>query len=160
VVYFTSRDGNLYGVRASDGVEQWKFKMGNDLPYENGWDYYLSSPVISEGKLYVGSGDGNLYGFDISTKKMLWKFNAASRIRPLRCFGDKVIFGSMDGYVYALNKVNGSLVWKFAFKGASLSFANFGFDVSGILCSPATGDGIVAIGGRDGFPLCHRYQYR
>jgi outer membrane protein assembly factor BamB len=32
-----------------------------------------------------------------------------------------------------------------------LSFANFGFDVSGILCSPATGDGIVAIGGRDGF---------
>jgi outer membrane protein assembly factor BamB len=50
-------------------VEQWKFKMGNDLPYEMDGTNYLSSPVISEGKLYVGSGDGNLYGFDISAKK-------------------------------------------------------------------------------------------
>src|SRR5262249_32074555 len=49
-----------------------------------------------------------------------------------------------------LKKDDGSLIWKYAIKGASLKFENFGFDATGILCSPAVKDGLVAIGGRDG----------
>ncbi|MEO6166397.1 MAG: PQQ-binding-like beta-propeller repeat protein, partial [Chitinophagales bacterium] len=152
VAFFTSRDGRLYALQARDGKKLWEYQFGKDLPYENGWDYYLSSPVIVDQMLYVGSGDGYLYAFDVKTKKNLWKFNAGARIRTAPAISnDVVVFGALDGAVYALRSDDGSQQWKFTIKGADLKFENFGYDVSGILCSPAIGDGIVAIGGRDGF---------
>ncbi|HTY38394.1 MAG TPA: PQQ-binding-like beta-propeller repeat protein, partial [Bacteroidota bacterium] len=52
-VFFTSRDGNLYALDANTGKERWKFQMGSDLPYHNGFDYYLSSPTLVGNNLYV-----------------------------------------------------------------------------------------------------------
>jgi outer membrane protein assembly factor BamB len=68
VVYFVSSDGNLYGVDGINGKEVWKFLLGRDLPYRNGFDYYLSSPTIVGRSLFVGGGDGNLYSFDLGSR--------------------------------------------------------------------------------------------
>src|SRR5882672_9315012 len=43
-VYFSSRDGIFYALQAASGKELWRYEMGKDLPYPNGWDYFLSSP--------------------------------------------------------------------------------------------------------------------
>jgi outer membrane protein assembly factor BamB len=152
VVYFTSRDRFLYALDAATGKEVWKSRMGKELDYRNGFDYYLSSPTIDDRVLFVGSGDGNLYSFDIKTKKMLWKYSAGSRIRSTPAAADDlVLVGTMNGYVVALKKKDGTLKWEFATKGAALKIEDFGFDRSAVVSSPSIANGIVTVGCRDGF---------
>ena len=154
-VWFSSRDNYLYALQAKSGKEIWKFKMGKDLEnkdYQDYWDYYLSSPNIWDGNVYVGSGDGFLYAFNCDTKKNLWKFNANSRIRTTPAIdGQLVVFGTMDGHVIAVNAKTGIEKWKFAVDGASFHFDDRSNDRTSVFCSPSVGGGIVTIGGRDGF---------
>jgi outer membrane protein assembly factor BamB len=155
IVWFTSRDDYFYALDAKSGKEIWKFKMGKDLSnsdYQDYWDYYLSSPNINDGKVYVGSGDGNLYAFECKTRKKLWKFDAKSRIRSTPAIkGNSVVFGTMDGHLISVNKSTGKLQWRFATDGASINFDNRSNDRTSVFCSPSIGDGIVTVGGRDGF---------
>ncbi len=154
-VWFSSRDRYLYALSAKSGKEIWKFKMGEDLSnkdYQDYWDYYLSSPNIFNGNIYVGSGDGFLYAFNCSTKKSIWKFNADSRIRSTPAIsGNLVVFGTMDGHLIAVDIKNGKRKWTFAVDGASFHFDDKSNDRTSVFCSPSIGNGIVAIGGRDGF---------
>ncbi|CAN5654430.1 hypothetical protein BH10BAC5_BH10BAC5_04090 [soil metagenome] len=151
-VYFTSRDGYLYALSADKGTELWKYKMGEDVGKFNYWDYYLSSPSIENQILYIGSGDGNLYAFDLNTQDVLWKFNAGSRIRTTPAVSEnKIVFGACNGCVYAVNKQTGTEEWKYSTDGASFDFESESNDRTSVMCSPAVKDGIVAIGGRDGF---------
>lgn len=152
LVYFSSRDKFVYAVNEKTGKEKWKFEMGEDLPYTNGWDFFLSSPNVTGDRLYIGGGDGYLYALNSTNGKLLWKFNAGARIRTTPAVaGNAVIFGAMNGYVYSLALETGTVQWKFATDGSNLNFADAGYDRTGILCSPAVKDGVVAIGGRDGF---------
>ena len=64
---------------------------------------------------------------------------------------DVVLVGTMNGYLLALIKIDGSLKWKFATKGASLKIEDFGFDRSAVVSSPSIANGIVTFGCRDGF---------
>ena len=153
--WFTSRDGYLYALSAKSGKEIWKYKMGEDLKnkdYQDYWDYYLSSPNIYNGNIYVGSGDGFLYAFNCDTKKNIWKFNANSRIRSTPAIsGQLVVFGTMDGHLIAVDIKNGMRKWTFAVDGASFHFDDRSNDRTSIFCSPSISDGIVTVGGRDGF---------
>ncbi len=155
IVWFASRDKYFYALSAKTGKEIWKFKMGNDLSnpdYQDYWDYYLSSPNIYDGKVFIGSGDGYLYAFNCTTKENIWKFNAGSRIRTTPAVYDgSVIFGTMDGHVTAVDLQYGSLKWNFAVDGASYHFDDKSNDRTSVFCSPSVANGIVTIGGRDGF---------
>ena len=85
VVYFVSGDGNLYAVDSLSGKQVWKFAIGRDLPYRNGFDYYLSSPTIVGQSLFVGGGDGNLYAFDLVQRQPRWKYFAGSNDYRSEC---------------------------------------------------------------------------
>jgi outer membrane protein assembly factor BamB len=154
-VWFASRDSYFYALSAKNGKEIWKFKMGKDLKnedYQDYWDYYLSSPNISNGNVYIGSGDGFLYAFNSKTKKNIWKYNANSRIRSTPAVsGQSVVFGTMDGHLISVDANNGTLKWKFAVDGASFHFDDKSNDRTSVFCSPSIGDNIVTVGGRDGF---------
>jgi eukaryotic-like serine/threonine-protein kinase len=152
LVYCTSRDRTLYALDATSGKPAWKFRMGIDLEYRNGFDYYLSSPTLVDGRLYVGSGDGNLYAFEAKSGKQLWKYPAGSRIRSTPAVQqDVVLVGTMDGTLLAVRRNDGKLKWKFATKGASLKIEDYGFDRSAVVSSPSVANGIVTFGCRDGF---------
>jgi outer membrane protein assembly factor BamB len=53
-----------------------------------------------------------------------------------------------------LNQKTGGLLWKFATDGASIRFDDFGNDRISVFCSPAIREGLVTVGGRDGFLYC------
>jgi outer membrane protein assembly factor BamB len=151
-VYFSSRDGYLYALSADGGREKWKFALGKDLGDENYWDFFLSSPILVGDRLYIGSGAGRLYAIDAQSGRLAWSFDAGSRIRSTPAVtSEEVVFGTMDGHVVALRRSDGSQLWKFATKGASNHFADVGNDTTSIFTSPSIADGVVAIGGRDGF---------
>ena len=52
---FGSFDGNVYGLDAKTGSEQWRFRARNDV---------FSSPVIGDGVVYIGSDDGHVYALE------------------------------------------------------------------------------------------------
>ena len=151
-VFFSSRDGWVYALNSSTGKEVWKFKMGPDLDYKNGWDFYLSSPNVVGNTLYIGSGDGHLYALDTRSGKQLWKFNTGARVRTTPAVFENVLIGtSLNGNVYALDRNNGKEIWKFSIKGIAIPFEKYGYDATGILCAPIITEGVVLVGGRDGY---------
>lgn len=151
-VYFTSRDNYLYALHMSNGKLIWKFKMNVNLPYENGFDYFLSSPNITNDTLFVGSGDGNLYAINSKSGTVHWKYFANSRIRTTPAIiNNFVVFGTLSGIIYAVDRTSGSLLWKFETKGSSLKFEEAGYDQTSIIGSPVVNQKGVYVGGRDGY---------
>ena len=119
LVIFGSADGNLYALDKQSGKLVWKFASEGEKLYGL-WDYYLSSPKISEGIVYWGSGDGNIYAVNISDGSLSWNYPTGDIVHSSAAFsGDTLFMGSFDGYLYALNKVNGALIWKFHTIGAA-----------------------------------------
>ena len=64
IVYFTSRANTVYALNAADGSLAWKRATGPDLPFDaiagfdmaQDWDYWTSSPLAFNGRIFVGSG--------------------------------------------------------------------------------------------------------
>ena len=151
-VYFTSRDRYLYALDTQSGKQRWKIQTGETLPYQWGFDYYLSSPIVAKGIIYFGSGDGCLYALNTNSGQLKWKFNTGARVRSSPAMADGVIYvGNMDGSLFAIDSKTGEQKWKFDTEGASINPANFGFDRTAILSSPAIAAGLVVFGSRDGY---------
>ena len=70
--------------------------------------------TISNNKVYYGSSaDNAVHCIDLTSGEETWTFftNSAVRIPP-SIAGDKLFFGSDDGFAYALNSTDGKLIWK------------------------------------------------
>ncbi len=151
-VFFSSRDGFLYAVNTGTGKQRWRFRLGTDLGSHNYWDYYLSSPIVAGQTLFVGAGDGHVHALDIRNGKVRWSFATGARVRATPAVdGDNVVFATMSGHVYAVTAKDGVQRWKFATQGASNKFEDNGNDTTSISASPSISDGVVTVGGRDGF---------
>src|SRR5579884_122142 len=159
-VFFGSYDGNFYALDASTGKEKWRFATrgerrfaakhihGIDPPGEtmpDFWDFYLSSPVISNGAVYFGSGDGNVYKLDAASGRQLWQFATGDVVHSSPALYENTVFvGSFDKYFYAIDAVTGQLKWKFK-TGEDPQIHN----QEGITSSPAILDGTVYFGCRN-----------
>ncbi|MFN7958592.1 MAG: PQQ-binding-like beta-propeller repeat protein [Holophagaceae bacterium] len=121
----------------------------------------LSSPVVSEGIVYVGSADHHLYALDAKTGALKWRFKAGGAIAssPALAAG-RVIFSSLDGLIHGLDAATGRPAWSFRTEGER-RFTAPGihgaqprtelmpdpFDV--FLSSPAVAGGLVFVGSGD-----------
>jgi eukaryotic-like serine/threonine-protein kinase len=160
VVYFGSYDSNIYAVDVATGALKWKFTTKGEKryiaphihgmlpaaePVPDPFDFYLSSPAISNGVVYVGSGDGNVYALDASTGALKWAFPTGDVVHASPAVSDGLVFiGSWDTYFYALDAATGSEKWKFK-TGEDLVIHN----QTGIQASAAVADGVVYFGCRD-----------
>ena len=152
-VLFGSDDGNVYAVDAASGRQRWMVHTGGPV---------ASTPAVSGDRAFAVSYDGKLYALDARSGEVLWKFATEGERRfeakgihgllprnqtypdlydvylssPLVVDG-KVIFGSGDGHVYAVDAASGKLAWKFATG-----------DV--VHASPAYAEGLVVVGSWDG----------
>lgn len=88
------------------------------------WGYYKipglvhASPAYSQiGKRVVcGSNDHHLYAFDALSGKLLWKYETEGEVKYRALFDEErglVIFGGMDGHLYALKEETGELTLSF-----------------------------------------------
>jgi outer membrane protein assembly factor BamB len=104
LLVFGSGDGKVYALDAS-GKEKWTFDAG--LPV-------YGPPRIEGDTVYVGDNGGRLHALALETGKPRWTFSRADySIESEPCvWGDLVVFGAWDGYLYAVRRSNGELVWK------------------------------------------------
>jgi len=106
VVYIATMDG-VYAVNAYTGEQIWKTTEG--------WDFFVSTPAVSDGILYVGSMvEHRLYAFRTSDGQLLWQYTTSNYVNSSPAvYGNTVFVGGRDGYLYALNAATGTLRWKF-----------------------------------------------
>ncbi|HEY3930245.1 MAG TPA: PQQ-binding-like beta-propeller repeat protein [Candidatus Koribacter sp.] len=160
IAYFGSFDGNFYAVDLATGKLKWKFATkgerrfaakhihGIDPPAEtmpDFWDFYLSSPVVSEGAVYFGSGDGNVYKLNADSGEKMWEFPTGDVVHSSPSLANGVIYiGSFDRFFYAIDASTGKEKWRYK-TGEDPVIHN----QEGITSSPAVADGTVFFGCRN-----------
>ncbi len=86
----------------------------------------VSTPVVHEGALYFGCEDKHIYAIDYGSKKsnLLWKYKCTDSVRSRPCVSvhrDLLAFSSIDGYIYAINRLTGEYRWSFVTRAPILS---------------------------------------
>jgi outer membrane protein assembly factor BamB len=127
-----SYGSDLVAFDASDasGKVAWRFHTGGTIYGKPAYD-------AQRRQIYFGSSDKRLYALD-ERGLFLWSFETGDNIvsRPA-IYQDRVIFGSEDRSIYALNAANGALIWRQTAGGA-------------VIASPALAGESVIIASDDG----------
>ncbi|MGQ9731011.1 MAG: outer membrane protein assembly factor BamB family protein [Candidatus Zipacnadales bacterium] len=100
-----ARSGSTPHSASLDRVQGWKTQLGGRL----------TAPVVAGGRLYVASIDTHtLHALDATTGRPRWAYTVGGRIdSPPTLYRGLVLFGSADGYVYALRASDGTLAWRY-----------------------------------------------
>lgn len=118
VIYFSTGAGSggytgwIYALNAENGSLIWKFYAGDEAS---------ESLAVVENRVYAGFGyfghllgDG-MWAFDARSGAELWRFDTENQnygISPPAVAHGKVYFTSDDGYLYAVDAENGSVLWR------------------------------------------------
>lgn len=131
--------GLVYCLKAEDGQMLWKFKTKYEI---------FSSPVVVEGRVYIGEGlhrheKSRLYCLDAETSELIWDFQTQSHVESSPTVIDgKLIFGAGGDGVYCLDAKTGREIWHFSGIHVDLSPAvsegkvlvGTGYDQMGVYC--------------------------
>ncbi|HUV66784.1 MAG TPA: PQQ-binding-like beta-propeller repeat protein [Sedimentisphaerales bacterium] len=74
-----------------------------------------SAPIIAAGKVFVADVDAHaVCALDAANGRFLWRFTTGARVdSPPTWHEGLLLFGSRDGWVYALRASDGVLAWRF-----------------------------------------------
>ena len=126
--------GEVIAFDALTGKVRWRAAVG---PTE-------SSPLVHQGRVYVGDWRGRVIALDQRTGRIVWTFRTGGRVKgAVAALGNRVFAGSYDGRLYALDSRTGALQWR------SSSQARFG-GLGRFYSTPAVAYGRVFIGSTDG----------
>jgi outer membrane protein assembly factor BamB len=109
----------------------WSFDTG---------DIIESSPVVYDGKVYVGSENDRLYCLDAYSGLELWSFKTKNEVDSTPTIVDDVVyFGSSDMKLYALDANSGEELWNYSFEST----------LGQIVSSPVISHNSLFIGSKD-----------
>ncbi|MEI7836001.1 MAG: PQQ-binding-like beta-propeller repeat protein, partial [Planctomycetota bacterium] len=133
--------GLAAGKLAQDFVPLWRFETGRSV---------RSSPVVAEGKVFVGSDDGVVYAIDVAKGRKVWSTATEGAVSAAPLYvGGRIYVGSQDGNFYCLSAATGGLIWKFATEGDIRAAAAWTPDADGA-------DGKILVGSYDFKLYCLR----
>ena len=110
--------GRLADLPARPGTQRRRIERSLKDAGDN-WETHLggrlTQPTVAAGKLFVASRDTHtLHALDADTGKPLWSYTTGGQTdTPPTYWNGLVVFGSADGYVYALRADDGVLAWRF-----------------------------------------------
>ncbi|MET0292696.1 MAG: PQQ-dependent dehydrogenase, methanol/ethanol family [Steroidobacteraceae bacterium] len=132
----------------ADNVGQLGLAWFADLAEKGQWQ---STPVVVDGRIYVSTPWSKVYAYDAATGAPLWKYDpkvpreiAATRLccnnsnRGVTYWKGKIIWGTLDGRLVAVDAKKGTKVWETATTDPK--------DDMSITGAPRIGGGLVFIG--------------
>ena len=130
VLYVGSSDGGVYALDPATGARLWRHDAGAPVYSGIGW--------YEPDTLAFGTMDGSVVLLDRQTRRETLRVKTGGGVvtTPL-IVGDRVIAGSRDYQLYAFNRRDGSVAWKFSYW------------FSWIESTPALHDGLLYVGGSD-----------
>jgi outer membrane protein assembly factor BamB len=123
VVYFTTGENRIYAIDAHRGT--WKWQYDREAPDSFTIRGY-PSPLVTNGRVYVGFSDGYLACLQATTGDVMWARSLAGDAArfadidstPL-LYRDTLYVSSYAAGVYALDPKDGSVRWRFDVEGAT-----------------------------------------
>ena len=160
-VFVLDMRGILHAYNTETGEQKWYFMTELERRFQanrlhgyppvqqtmpDSWDLYLSSPAVSNGKVYFGSGDGNVYAVDAESGALQWKFATGDVVHASPAIANGMVYiGSWDSNFYALDAESGAEKWRFKATEDPVIHNQQGFQ-----SSAAVVEGVVYVGCRDG----------
>ena len=127
-------DGEVVALSVGTGQVRWRRHIGASE----------TSPLLADGRIYVGDWLGKVYALDERTGKILWTFRTGGPIKgAVAQSGNRLFVGSYDGHLYALSASTGRLIWRASGDARLLGHGTF-------YSTPAVAYGRVYIGSTDG----------
>jgi outer membrane protein assembly factor BamB len=113
-VLFGTDKGSFCCLNSDNGLEFWRIKLNAPI---------FSTPLVNNETAFFGADDSNYYAVNITRGSIQWSKNMKTKIvSGSTIFRDSlIIFGGINGFVYALNALNGELVWSFKTYGTITS---------------------------------------
>lgn len=135
IVVVGSADGFVHARKLSDGKPVWIFHTDGPV---------YASAASGKGVVAIASGDGRIYGLDERTGVEKWRYvlpasNSAFIQSQGASDGERVYFGAWDSHLYALNLLDGGLV----FRAGCCDDRSFAY--SPAIGGPTLGDGRVYV---------------
>lgn len=107
IAVFGGCDGYLHRVN---------LKNGEPLPLIEIASYVAGSPALENGIAYIGDYDGVFSAVNYLKGEILWTWEDKERQLPFiaspSVYGNRVIIGNRDRFVYCLDKRTGETLWK------------------------------------------------
>ncbi|APZ53657.1 alcohol dehydrogenase (cytochrome c) [Salipiger abyssi] len=134
-------------------VPAWAFSMGGEK--QRGQE---TQPIIYDGVMYVTGSYSRLYAIDVMSGEELWQYDARLPEGILPCcdvinrgaaiYGDKIIFGTLDARLVALDRKTGDVVWrdKIADYKAGYSYTAAPLIVNGLVITGNSGGEFGIVG--------------
>ena len=125
-LYATTQQNGLIELDVDTGIYQRSF---NGADSDEGLGAIYSVPVIGDNLLFLATYDGKIHALDLRSPDFggalgRWSVDTAllsdssSRIVGGLAYDEgRLIFGSTDGYVYALAGETGTVIWKYRTDG-------------------------------------------
>lgn len=120
-IYFGVENGRYYSLDANTGRLIWE---------KSGFGWFTTASSLDEENIYTGNWDGNIYAFKQADGVLIWKYQAekdgpfeitrqpggGTEKQGINSWpiitNNEVFIGAPNGYFYALNKRDGSVIWK------------------------------------------------
>ncbi|HYX08762.1 MAG TPA: PQQ-binding-like beta-propeller repeat protein [Bacteroidales bacterium] len=117
VVYFGSRDYNIYALDAKTGRGRWNYRE------PAGW--IIATPAEYKGNLYFGTSDAHVfYCMNKNNGKINWKLPLNMRVYGSAIFKDDLVyFGCFNGIVYGVDYQTGDIKWTFQTKASQENYS-------------------------------------
>jgi outer membrane protein assembly factor BamB len=142
-LFIAAADGTVNALDKRNGKTFWSSKPGS---------FIRSTPAIADGLLYVGDVKGILFTLESKNGKVGWSYKTKGADFNNVQFGfdrnaiissptvadSLILFGSRDGYLYALSRFSGKLSW------------SYDYQISWVISTPVVVEGKVIVGTSDG----------
>ncbi len=110
VLYFGASDGYFYALKAANGATVWSFPLRAEG---------LGRPLVQNGVVYFLAGNNSAYALKSDSGEQMWIYNRLDTSNLTVRGGaeptvvdSRILFGFSDGYLVALDKTKGTLVWE------------------------------------------------
>ena len=134
-----SLEGTSSGHLGDELNLEWTFEAGKFLK---------SSPVVSNGKIFLGGPTGTFHALEFKTGQEVWKAQAGIGVdAPALILKEDVLIGTKDGWLLCVGLSNGKKKWSYETMGEIVGAPNHSF-------LPDSNRSVILFGSYDNFVHC------